>query len=204
MSRNEILRAALALGRAGGTRNVTMRSIALATGTSATAVYRHFSSKEELLDELAHRGGPALERHLTEALTHGEPRENLLEMCRAYVGFALADPWLYRLVFEELRPEIAASVTRRVAAAFARQISQIEGVDAGRAAMMLVSMTHGIATFAAKFTARAEDPEISSVVDHQVIDEALRTTLRALCGHAPCLVSGQGSVEHAAGRWRAN
>lgn len=100
--RQKILEEAFQLIAQEGTSRITMRALAQRLGYSPAAIYLHFRSKEELLQQVAVCG---FER-LVEA-THGatqlpDLREAIIEGGRRYLDFALANPALYRLMFEEL------------------------------------------------------------------------------------------------------
>lgn len=115
--RDEIVEAARSLLEEEGSEALTMRRLADRLGIRAPSLYKHFSGKGELeaaLDALA------LEE-VAQALTGAR---DLDELGRAYRGFALAHPHLYRFTTErplprELLPEglearAAAPVVRAV------------------------------------------------------------------------------------------
>ena len=81
----------------GGTGAVSLREVARRAGVSATASYRHFASKEDLLVALATRGfdefGAAIQ------VASQTPDHPLTAMGVAYVRFAVAHPGLFRLMF---------------------------------------------------------------------------------------------------------
>ena len=83
----------------------TLREIAQHLKVSHTAVYRHFSSKHDLLSAIAHEGFQTLcslfARELSELK---DPQEKLLAISEAYIHFALEHHGHYRTMFhQELR-----------------------------------------------------------------------------------------------------
>ncbi|MDG5487784.1 TetR/AcrR family transcriptional regulator [Sphingomonas sp. BGYR3] len=83
-----------------GIEGLSLRELAAAIGVSPGAPYRHFSSKEDLLHELAER---EIER-LGEAYRKAQaadlpPRERFKMACRSYLEQALQRPQSFRMVF---------------------------------------------------------------------------------------------------------
>lgn len=98
--REALLREGLVLLEEGGESGFSLRELARRVGVSANAAYRHFASKEALLEALAAEGfrrfGAA---QLEAAAGAGHPRRGFLAAGRAYVDFARAQPALFRLMF---------------------------------------------------------------------------------------------------------
>src|SRR3954464_10299215 len=93
--RAALIDTAVEQARGGGADAVVLRDAARRTGVSHNAAYRHFSDREELLDEVAGRAMVALEadmRARVVAVDVEDPVERawqrLAETGRAYVGFA--------------------------------------------------------------------------------------------------------------------
>jgi AcrR family transcriptional regulator len=91
-----------------GLDGISLRGLAIATGVSKTAPYRHFSDKRDLLITLAAEGfrrfADALEGAVA-ALPHLEAADSLAgirSLHRAYIDFAQSQPALYRLMFSQL------------------------------------------------------------------------------------------------------
>ncbi|WP_433044805.1 TetR/AcrR family transcriptional regulator [Dactylosporangium sp. CS-033363] len=111
---NALTGAALELARSGGPEAVVLREAARQIGVSATAAYRHFSSREDLmhavkdcaLGELAER----MEEELKEAPAGGDPAARLRARMRAlgagYIKFALEKPGLFRTAFQRSAPMV--------------------------------------------------------------------------------------------------
>ena len=83
-----------------GLESITLRYVTARIGTSRTSVYRHFDSKEHLLQALILRGFRKLNDVLEPILLQKEvgviPRLRL--MGKAYVGFAMENKALYRIM----------------------------------------------------------------------------------------------------------
>jgi len=104
--RNALLREALS---ADSLESMSLRQLAARLGVSAAAVYRHFDGRDALLAALAAQGFDALHRVFAEAFPIGEPpvgprqaRDRLRRLGEAYLGFATAEPALWRLMFGPL------------------------------------------------------------------------------------------------------
>ena len=109
---NALTRAALELARAGGPDAVVLRAAARQLGVSATAAYRHFSSREDLLLavkdcallELAERMQQELARVPAGGDTVTLLRARMLALGAGYIGFALEQPGLFRTAFAHAEP----------------------------------------------------------------------------------------------------
>ncbi len=99
--RVELLEAASQLlAEAGDARYVSVRAVAAAVGVTSPSVYRHFSSKEDMVREvLGLRFGEFREALAAAAQGTSDAGERLLRACRAYTRFGLANPGHYRLLF---------------------------------------------------------------------------------------------------------
>lgn len=103
--RRALLEAAEGLVARQGAAQVSLRSIAREAGVSSAAPYHHFPDRESLLAEVASSGfrhlGAAMER-AAEARPDGAGLDRLRAAGIAYVGFAVANPHVYRLMFSGL------------------------------------------------------------------------------------------------------
>jgi AcrR family transcriptional regulator len=100
--RQKILEEAFQLVAQEGTERITMRALAQRLGYSPAAIYLHFRSKEELLQQIAVCGFERLIEATKGASQVADLREAIIEGGRRYLDFALANPALYRLMFEEI------------------------------------------------------------------------------------------------------
>ncbi|MEZ5651063.1 MAG: TetR/AcrR family transcriptional regulator [Burkholderiaceae bacterium] len=104
--RQALIRAALA---ADSLETVSLRQLAASLGVSAAAVYRHFESKDHLLDALADVGFERLYERFEAACPLRAPatgpaqaRQRLTDLAIAYLEFAAHEAALWRLMFGPL------------------------------------------------------------------------------------------------------
>lgn len=101
--KEELLQTALEMIDTDGLENITLRDLTQRIGTSRTAVYRHFESKEALILRVIEKGYEQLDEIFTPIFRDKsrsvEARFEL--MSRAYLQFAIEHPNLYRLLFGE-------------------------------------------------------------------------------------------------------
>lgn len=102
--RSELIRRGIEALEAGGTRNVSMRTLAREARVSKTAPYRHFRDKEAFLVALADEGYRFLFEELSPSRAEG--RSTVSDLGRAYLRFAAAHPALYRLMTSPLSRKI--------------------------------------------------------------------------------------------------
>jgi AcrR family transcriptional regulator len=113
--RRALLDEALATIRTEGVEALTLREIGARLGVSRTALYRHFADKQALLTAVATEGFRTLRQELVAAWEKGGRGDSAFSrMGAAYVGFAVANPSHYRVMFggvveqEGRDPELAA------------------------------------------------------------------------------------------------
>ena len=78
---------------------VTVRKVAAEAGTSASAVYALFGSREALVEAVSDEGFRRFAEHLAAVGQSDDPATDLRDLGRAYRTFALADPHFYRVMF---------------------------------------------------------------------------------------------------------
>ena len=79
-----------------------MRGIASSLGVTATAIYRHYRDKSELLDAIVEAGFTSL----MTALQKRKKNPSVLEIIDNFFDFALEQPRLYELMFLRQRDRI--------------------------------------------------------------------------------------------------
>ena len=128
----------------GGPDAVTTRSVALAAGVQAPTIYRIFGDKSGLLNAVAHHG---FAQYMTQKPPVGlgaDPLDGLRAGWELHVGFGLANPALFRLMYTAMqspdgRSAVAAGAevlrerVRRVAAAGRLKVSERRAVELIRA-----------------------------------------------------------------------
>ena len=108
--REELLDAASAIMTAdGNAKGLSLSSVARAVGIAATSVYLHFPDIEQLKYALVDRGFAEMNRRRAAATAElTDPAAVVLARWRAYAGFAVDNPGVYRLMFgPELPPVLA-------------------------------------------------------------------------------------------------
>lgn len=85
-----------------GPQAFTLAEAARAAGVSAAAPYRHFSGREDLLEEVARQGFEEFANRLEAAFDDGRPTplSSFLRMCKAYLAFADQRRGHYIAMFE--------------------------------------------------------------------------------------------------------
>ena len=159
--RERILDAARTLFAEQGYDAVTMRKIAEKIEYSPTAIYFHFKDKQTLLQELCDTDFGALAHEFQKIARIADPIDRLRQIGRAYVGFAIAYPNHYRLMFmtpskASLNPDASrlargnpeqdayAFLRATVAEAIAAGRMRPELTDADLVSQMVWAGTHGV------------------------------------------------------------
>ena len=85
---------------------LSLNQLAAGAGVTPAAIYRHFASREDLLDEVARIGFDRLEARFAEMFDINRPpesgidaRSRLSRLAQAYLQFADEEPALWRLMF---------------------------------------------------------------------------------------------------------
>jgi AcrR family transcriptional regulator len=112
--REALIEAGVALARVGGPDAVVLREASRRVGVSHNAAYRHFSSRDELLQVIARRSRAELARLMQQQIAEVDPGDRSLEAAKrrfratgvAYVQFATTQPGLFRTAFT--RPGLLA------------------------------------------------------------------------------------------------
>jgi AcrR family transcriptional regulator len=154
--RRALLDEALATIAAEGVDGLTLREIGARVGVSRTALYRHFADKRALLAAVATEGFRTLREQLVTAAGQGGGGLAGFEaMGRAYVGFAVANPAHYRVMFggfvdakacdAELAAEAAGAFQALVDALVALQRGAgVRAEDPVRMARFVWAVVHGV------------------------------------------------------------
>src|SRR5262245_17017058 len=158
--RRALLDEALATIRTEGVEGLTLREIGARLGVSRTALYRHFADKRALLTAVATEGFRALRRALVTAWEDGGHGRAAFEaMGVAYVGFAVANPSHYRVMFGGFVDQLPRDpeLAREGAGAFQALVDALTSVKGDQAvrgddillmARFVWSVVHGVAMLA--------------------------------------------------------
>lgn len=158
--RSALISEALRVVQQDGPTALSLRALARAIGVSATAVYRHFANKDDLLATIACEGFiglcEAMQAQLASA-PNADTRARLVLIGEAYVAYAIAQPGHYRLMFGKRMveraayPELAAAaatsyrmLSQSVADAIATD--QLPALPISLISTLCWSLVHGLAT----------------------------------------------------------
>jgi AcrR family transcriptional regulator len=172
-TRDRIIRAAATLLADGGRDAVSTRAVSAAAGVQAPTIYRAFGDMQGLLDEVASYGFASYLRAKTERQFADDPVDDLRIGWDLHVGFGVANPAFYTLMYGEARPntapaaqraqEILHSLVSRVAAA-GRLLVSVE-----RAAQMIHSASSGVTLNLIATKPADRDPELSERVREAIL-----------------------------------
>jgi AcrR family transcriptional regulator len=84
-----------------GAENFTLADACRLAGVTTAAPYRHFRSKQEVLEEIASRGFEEMKAGAMAAIAENGPgtQEAIVAMGQAYVAFAVNETAVFRLMF---------------------------------------------------------------------------------------------------------
>jgi AcrR family transcriptional regulator len=186
---NALTQAAIDLASSGGPEAVVLRAAARQVGVSATAAYRYFESRAELihavkeraLAELAARMNAELERSETLADPVADALRRLRALGRGYVNFALEEPGLFRTAFShgDATEEKEAEINPMNTTPFQMLVDTLDGlVEQGvigpdrRPLLELAawSTVHGVADLILNGPLRRQPPEVQRAVIERALD----------------------------------
>jgi AcrR family transcriptional regulator len=120
--RADVCRVAEMLFARHGVEGVTMRQIAAQLDCSPTTAYRYFKSKEEILAAVRAAAFNRFCSVIEEATgSSADPRKRARNVGQAYLGFALANPDAYRMMFDVSQAAITGNAVLAEALARARR-----------------------------------------------------------------------------------
>ena len=112
-TRGAILDAAWQLATGAGLEALSLREIAASVGMQAPSLYSYFPSKAAILDALFVDGYHALDAEIAAVVAalpaKAAPRQRLIDLLSAWIGFCQADQARYRLLFTNAVPGWAPS-----------------------------------------------------------------------------------------------
>lgn len=175
--REDILQAALRIVEEKGAVGLTMRAVAGLLGYSATAIYQHFTGKEELLLTLKLQAGDLLTTEMELARAESTLEEQLFQMGRRYIHFGLQNPTFYQLMFQDMGLETMGTPPQRerlrqswtvMRATLKTWVEErgFQGIDIDKEANVLWIMVHGLTSLAlAGRLASAQTDEVFALFD---------------------------------------
>jgi AcrR family transcriptional regulator len=99
IQRDEILRCACALYHSEGIDGFSMRKLAKCVGCTAPALYRHFESREEVMQAVVAEAYRMFTQYLYRALEGATPVERFIRAGRAYFDFAMEQQAMYEIIY---------------------------------------------------------------------------------------------------------
>ena len=126
-TRERLVRAALELFTTQGYHASTTPLIAARAGIAEGTIYRHFESKEHLLNEIYRAAVRMLAKTVTDSATTRVCRERLDRIALIWREIAAANPPLIRLVFST---ELEGLLDARSKSAFVDMVQELEAVMA--------------------------------------------------------------------------
>lgn len=126
-TREKIVRAAAGLLAEGGREAVSVRSVGGAAGVQAPTIYRQFGDMRGLLDAVASHGFSEYLGSKVAQEAIGDPVEELRRGWDLHVGFGLANPDLYALMYGNPRPgktPAAASEAHRLLRGLVQRVAE--------------------------------------------------------------------------------
>lgn len=139
---------------------LTLKVLADATGTARTAIYKHFKSKDALIEKVIETGFQKFDERISPILT--DKNKPLIDRfylsAKAYIEFARNNPNLYRLLFGKkyahIRENIISIKDENCSGFGALKKAIEEGQESGilkkedsfQKAIILWSMLHGVSS----------------------------------------------------------
>lgn len=164
--RAQILRVAGDLFTLEGIEQTSMRRIASKAGVTATLLYRHFASKDDLLMAIGEGFFELLSDYLDAATCESsDPVERLSRLMKAYVTCGIEHPNAYRLTFMTALPGLRRAVELKAFREKLRRGEAIppEEIKAGMACFARLESAVA-ATVKAKLTTTKDVAALSEVV----------------------------------------
>ncbi len=197
--RDRILQAATALLAEGGREAVSTRAVSAAAGVQPPTIYRQFGDMRGLLDAVASDGFARYVRAKTARRRTGDPVADLREGWNLHIGFGLANPALYALMYGDPQPgaippaaieahEVLEQLVRRAAEAGRLR------VDVDSATRMIAATGTGVVLTLIAAGDTGRDLALSHMVREAVL-AAVTTDVTA--DEAPAQAGGGRAVSHA-------
>jgi AcrR family transcriptional regulator len=106
---------------------VSTRAVSAAAGVQAPTIYRLFGDKQGLLDAVATHGFTSYLDDKTDLEPGDDPVADLRADWDLHIGFGLANPALYSLMYGEPRPGASPPAAAAAAEVLAGHIRRIAG-----------------------------------------------------------------------------
>ncbi|WP_328437757.1 TetR/AcrR family transcriptional regulator [Streptomyces sp. NBC_00444] len=173
-NRDRIIEAAAALLTEGGRDAVSTRAVSAAAGVQAPAIYRIFGDKQGLLDAVASHGFATYLRSKTANRPTDDPVADLRRGWDLHIGFGLANPAFYALIYGDQRPGTEPPAAREASVILAGMVRRI--AEAGRlrmsedrAAFLIHSTGRGVTLTLISQPENERDASLSAIARESVI-----------------------------------
>ena len=181
--KNTLVRAAQVQIAEGGAAALNLRALARTVGVTHPAVYRHFTSKEVLLEAVAQEGFEELADALHESIGREEGLEpTLYALANTYIDFALKHPELTRVMFAlipaeaRMKNEPLYAASKRAYMALVQSVEHLEGDSFIDSAVVWATL-HGLA----KLTIEKQVPKLTDPAQREeVVARAVSVLARGL------------------------
>ncbi|NOQ29672.1 MAG: TetR family transcriptional regulator [Helicobacteraceae bacterium] len=158
--KEELISIALEMIENEGVEKITLRELGSRVGTSRSAIYRHFSSKNDLIQSVFIAGFEKLDKAILPSLQNDEYiLTRLFNMGKEYINFAIKNPNIYRLLFgnnfSNEREESCDIEDKEIACGFhylvavvvqAQEKKLFKKDDPMKQAFVIHAMIHGVAS----------------------------------------------------------
>ncbi len=173
-TRDRVLAATAALLRDGGSDAVSTRAVSAAAAIQAPTLYRLFGDKQGLLDAVATAGYAEYLAGKADRVPSGDPVADLRAGWDLHVGFGLANPDVFRLMYGAERRGEPAPVVVAGRAILAEHVHRIAvagrlRVPEGRAAELVHAAGTGTTLTLLATPEPERDPELSALARDAVL-----------------------------------
>ncbi|SFP74196.1 TetR/AcrR family transcriptional regulator [Hydrogenimonas thermophila] len=158
--KDELLNIAFEFIHKNGVENLTLKILAEETGTSRSAIYRHFSSKDELIETIIEKGFEEFDNAVSPILKDIEKplADRFYLSGKKYIEFAIENRNLYTLLFGKKYADIRERIvdikdddcsgfgTLKLAIEEGQKSGIIKNDDSYKQAIVIWSSLHGLAS----------------------------------------------------------
>ncbi len=174
--RDQLLAVAAELFHERGYHLTGMDDIGKAAGMTGPGVYRHFRSKEEILETLATEyGTPILARAPAIAQTTNDPKAAIVELARHYISTVLTHPTIASVAIFEgrmLRPETRATILRTerlYVEEWVHVLSRLRPELSDGRARVMVHGVLGLGMSVCRFNSGLADDVVEPLLAHMIV-----------------------------------
>jgi len=169
-----IVRAAADLLAKGGRDAVSTRSVSAAAGVQAPTIYRLFGDMRGLLDAVMSYGFAGYLEAKTSRERAADPVEDLRRGWDLHVGFGVANPALYSLMYGDPHPGTTPTAAKRAAEVLDGLVHRVAQagrlrVDESRAAQIIHAAGCGVTLTLIATPPESRDPAVSELTREAVL-----------------------------------